>query len=106
MNYSTLLLPPVEMEEKQTDAEMTRTSLYEAFQGLADPRRGAGKRYPLPVLLGLLCLAKMAGQTTLKGATEWVRLRAEVLAATFGLKRPTRCATRCHIWLKCLHRLL
>lgn len=87
MNYSTLLLPSVEMEEKQTDAEMTRTSLYEAFQGLADPRRGAGKRYPLSVLLCLLCLAKMAGQTTLKGATEWVRLRAEALAAAFGLKR-------------------
>lgn len=87
MNYSTLLLPSVKMGENQTDAQMTRTSLYEAFQGLADPRRGAGKRYPLPVVLGLLCLAKMAGQTTLKGATEWVRLRAEPLAAAFGLKR-------------------
>jgi predicted transposase YbfD/YdcC len=29
----------------------------------------------------------MAGQTTLKGATEWVRLRAEPLATSFGLKR-------------------
>ncbi len=75
------------MGEPQTDAEMTRTSLYEVFQGLADPRRGAGKRYPLPVVLCLLCLAKMAGQTTLKGATEWVRLRAETLATAFGLKR-------------------
>lgn len=87
MNYSILRLPSVEMGEPQTDAEMTRTSLYEVFQGLADPRRGAGKRYPLPVVLCLLCLAKMAGQTTLKGATEWVRLRAETLATAFGLKR-------------------
>src|SRR5262249_28266567 len=61
--------------------------LYEALQELSDPRRKAGKRYPLPVLICLLCLAKMAGQTTLKGATEWVRLRAESLAASFGLKR-------------------
>lgn len=30
---------------------------------------------------------KMAGQHTLKGATEWVRLRAETLAASFHLKR-------------------
>src|SRR5437588_12868154 len=52
-----------------------------------DKRRGAGKRYPLPVVLCLLCLAKMAGQTNLKGATEWVRLRKESLASTFGLKR-------------------
>jgi hypothetical protein len=29
----------------------------------------------------------MAGQTTLKGATEWVRLRAESLAASFERKR-------------------
>ena len=68
MNYSTLLLPPVQLGENLTDAQMTRTSLYEALQGLADPRRGAGKCYPLPVVLCLLCLAKMAGQTTLKGA--------------------------------------
>ena len=27
----------------------------------------------------------MAGQRTLKGATEWVRLRAELLACSFGL---------------------
>ncbi len=51
MHYSTFLLPPVEMGENQTDAHRTRTSLYETFQGLADPRRGAGKRYPLPVVL-------------------------------------------------------
>ena len=67
--------------------ELTQTSWYEALQAIADPRRGAGKRYPLPVLLSLLCLAKMAGQITLKGATEWVRLRAEPLASAFGLKR-------------------
>jgi hypothetical protein len=29
----------------------------------------------------------MAGQNTLKGATEWVRLQAETLAICFGLKR-------------------
>jgi len=30
----------------------------------------------------------MAGQTSLKGATQWVRLRAKQLASSFGLKRP------------------
>jgi hypothetical protein len=87
MDYSTLTQPPLSMEETQACAQTTRNSLYEALQGLPDPRRGAGKRYPLPVLICLLCLAKMAGQTTLKGATEWVRLRAEFLACSFRLKR-------------------
>lgn len=87
MDYSTLTLPPLDIEGTKESAETTRNSFYEALQGLSDPRRKAGKRYPLPVLICLLCLAKMAGQTTLKGATEWVRLRAEPLAAAFGLKR-------------------
>jgi predicted transposase YbfD/YdcC len=77
----------MEIGEGKEETQTTRKSLYEALQALPDPRRGAGKRYPLPVLLCLLFLAKMAGQTTLKGATEWVRLRAEPLAASFGLKR-------------------
>jgi predicted transposase YbfD/YdcC len=87
MNYSTLTSPPLDIEGTKEGAQTVRNSLYEALQDLHDPRRGAGKRYSLPVLICLLCLAKMAGQTTLKGATEWVRLRAETLAASFGLKR-------------------
>jgi len=87
MNYSTLPQPPTGVEKIKDPAETMRTSLYETLQEIPDPRRGAGKRYPLPVLLCLLCLAKMAGQSTLKGATEWVRLRADPLAASFGLKR-------------------
>ncbi|MGH2482590.1 MAG: ISAs1 family transposase, partial [Ktedonobacteraceae bacterium] len=87
MDYSTLPPPPTDMGETKKSTETIQKSLYETLQGISDPRRGAGKRYPLPVLLCLLCLAKMAGQTTLKGATEWVRLRAEPLAAAFGLKR-------------------
>jgi DDE_Tnp_1-associated len=87
MDYSTLKQPPVGMEETKACAQRTKNSLYEALQGIPDPRRGAGKRYPLPVLMCLLCLAKMAGQPTLKGATEWVRLRAAFLANAFGLKR-------------------
>jgi hypothetical protein len=46
------------------------TSLYEALQRLPDPRRGQGKRYELARLFCLLLLAKLAGQTSLSGATE------------------------------------
>jgi len=59
-------------------------SLYEALQGLPDPRRGQGKRYELALLLCLLLLAKLAGQTTLKGATQWLRHRAGPLAPPLG----------------------
>lgn len=86
MEYSTLPPLPLNIEEGK-EAALIQSSLYQALQALADRRRGAGKRYPLPVLICLLFLAKMAGQTTLKGATEWVRLRAEPLASRFGLKR-------------------
>ena len=87
MDYSTLPHPLTKMEGTPAPVETVQNSLYEALQTLPDRRRGQGKRYSLPVLLCLLCLAKMAGQTTLKGATEWVRLRASLLATSFGLKR-------------------
>ena len=68
MDYSTLPQELPSIEEPEDVPEPVRHSLYETFQKIPDKRRGAGKRYPLPVLLCLLCLAKMAGQTSLKGA--------------------------------------
>ncbi len=41
----------------------------------------------MAVLLTLLVLAKVAGETTLSAATHWVRLRGGWLAERFGLKR-------------------
>ena len=64
MDYSTLTQPPRGMGETTDAAEGMGNSLYQTLHGITDPRRGAGKRYPLPVLLCLLCLAKMAGQPT------------------------------------------
>jgi len=64
-------------------------SLYQALQKLPDPRRGQGKRYELALILCLLVLAKLAGQTSLSGATEWIRHRAAHLSEHFGLRRKT-----------------
>jgi predicted transposase YbfD/YdcC len=64
-------------------------SLYQALQKLSDPRRGQGKRYELALILCLVVLAKLAGQTSLSGATEWIRHRAASLAEHFGLRRTT-----------------
>ncbi|GHO92860.1 ISAs1 family transposase [Reticulibacter mediterranei] len=84
MDYTTWNVPPqAEMEA----AESAVLSLYEALQGLTDPRRAQGKRYSLAVILCLLVLAKLAGQKTLSAATEWIRHRAGYLAQHFELRR-------------------
>ena len=62
------------------------TSLYEALRKLPDSRRRQGKRYELALILCLLILAKLAGQTSLSGATEWIRHRGAHLAERFGLR--------------------
>ena len=86
MDYTTLSIPP--------DAEMVAepvavTSLYEALRKLPDRRRGQGKRYELALILCLLILAKLAGQTSLSGAPEWIRHRAAHLSEHFQLRRKT-----------------
>src|SRR5215472_14869300 len=86
MDYTTWSMPP--------DAEMVAeavavASLYQALRKLPDPRRRQGKRYELALILCLLVLAKLAGQTSLSGATEWIRHRAAHLSAHFGLRRKT-----------------
>jgi DDE_Tnp_1-associated len=87
MDYTTLAPPPVAMSEGDLTDRVGVISLYEALQRLPDPRRGQGKRYELARLFSLLLVAKLAGQTTLKGATEWIRHRADKIAEHFGLTR-------------------
>ena len=84
MDYTTLLLPS---DANIVPETVIMTSLYETFQQFADARRGQGKRYELALILCLLVLAKMAGQTSLSAATEWIRHRAAVLAEHFRLRR-------------------
>jgi hypothetical protein len=84
MDYTTILLPSGANLVPET---VIMTSLYETFQQLGDARRDQGKRYELALILCLLVLAKMAGQTSLSAATEWIRHRAAVLAERFGLRR-------------------
>lgn len=50
-------------------------SLYGAFEQVADGRKKKGKRYPLPLLLALLMLGKLAGETTINGIVDWVKER-------------------------------
>jgi len=63
-------------------------SLYEALQELPDARRAQGKRYSLALILCLVILAKLAGQKSLSGATQWLHNRRVALTKRFGLRRP------------------
>ena len=84
MDYSTMLqgaAQPTQLEPVKV------ISLYQAFEGLADPRKKRGKRYELAVVLTCLVLAKLAGETSLRGATHWIRLRGRWVADQLRLKR-------------------
>jgi predicted transposase YbfD/YdcC len=56
-------------------------SLYSAFEQVRDGRKQKGKRYPLPLLLTLLMLGKLAGETTVNGIVDWVKERQGWLRA-------------------------
>jgi hypothetical protein len=82
MDYTILSIPT---DTGMAPEPVAVASFYEALQKLSDPRRTQGKRYELALILCLLILAKLAGQTSLSGATEWIRHRAASLAERFGL---------------------
>ena len=84
MDYTTL---KVKGSAALNEESLSLTSLYAAFQELPDPRRAQGKRDELALILCLGVLAKLAGQTSLCGATQWVRHRSTALAQLFGLRR-------------------
>lgn len=51
------------------------TSLYQAFEQVKDGRGRRGKRYPLALILTLIMLGKMAGETTIEGIIDWINGR-------------------------------
>lgn len=64
-------------------------SFYEQAEGLNDPRDPRGKRYALALLLSLIVLAKLCGEDTPTGITDWVRWRCALLVSAFQLVRQT-----------------
>jgi predicted transposase YbfD/YdcC len=62
-------------------------NLYHAFSQISDPRSKRGIRYPLAALLTIVTLAKLCGETELRGIAQWAQYRASSLCAAFGLKR-------------------
>ena len=65
------------------------TALAAHLQTVPDRRKRRGRRYPLPPLLALAVVAKLAGHSRLEALADWAKLRAADLAHLFGLTRAT-----------------
>jgi predicted transposase YbfD/YdcC len=59
------------------------------LQTVPDRRKHRGLRYPLPVLLTLAVVAKLAGHSRVEAIADWAKLRAPDLVRLFGLKHAT-----------------
>jgi hypothetical protein len=64
-------------------------SLMEALRRVPDPRRREGRVYPLHSLLGMLILAGVNGQSSLRGMLIWADAHWSLLVRELGFK-PTR----------------
>jgi predicted transposase YbfD/YdcC len=69
-------------------------SLYAYFTQVEDPRDKRGRQYALPNLLTLMVLAKLGGEDSPSGITDWVMLRKELLMEMQVLERAK---TPCHM---------
>lgn len=59
-------------------------SLYHAFSQIADSRKKRGLRYPLTVVLTVMTVAKLCGETELRGIAQWAQYRARQLWRALG----------------------
>jgi len=83
MDYSTLLTE----EEEQRLSRVPLTALYEALQQVKDGRKKRGCRYSLGLILTLLLLARLAGETEIRGAAQWIKLRKQWIIEQLHLRR-------------------
>ena len=84
MNY-TMINEVRELAE--WNAESEAFSIYQAMTTLRDTRGNKGKRYSLALILTCVLLAKLAGETTLQGITDWIRFRSSWLQTTLPVAR-------------------
>jgi predicted transposase YbfD/YdcC len=64
-------------------------ALAQRLTTLVDQRDPRGVRYPLPAMLTIAVLAKLAGAHRVEALADWARLRAADLVPLFGLSRST-----------------
>lgn len=71
----------------QAPVPIDPTSLYTALTQVQDGRKRRGRRYSLALVLTLIILAKLAGETKMSGIAHWARLRTDWLTEVFQLPR-------------------
>src|SRR5436190_7763483 len=71
MDYSTLIAE----EEEQRLRRVPLTALSEALKQVKDGRKKRGCRYSLALILTLLLLARLAGETEIRAAAHGIKLR-------------------------------
>src|SRR5919202_5857924 len=86
--HSTTLTLPLQLPADLPFA-FSLQALTTHLQRVPDQRHARGKRYPLPPLLALAVVAKLAGHSRLEALADWAKLRAADLAHLFGLTRAT-----------------
>jgi predicted transposase YbfD/YdcC len=69
-----------ELQLPESGQAVEATSLYQRLAGVHDGRAKRGRRYRAEVVVTLILLAKLAGEKSLRGITEWARLRQAWLA--------------------------
>lgn len=71
--------------ERSEEVVVNIGDLRQRFSELKDRRGKRGTIYPLWYLLTVICLAKLSGEHTPTGITEWIRLRYRALMAAMGV---------------------
>ncbi len=67
-----------EIEQGNPEAlSVDAASLYRAFEEVKNGRKAKGKRYPFALLLTLILLGKLAGETKLEGIIDGINERQQ-----------------------------
>ncbi len=80
---------PLDIQLPQEPFAFSLQSLVERLHTIPDLRDPRGVRYPLPVVLTVGVLAKLAGNGVLRSVAEWAGLRSQPLCQLLGFERST-----------------
>lgn len=83
---------------------VTTINLLTKLQAVPDMRRREGRRYPLASVLGMLILAALNGESSLRGMLGWGDRHWQVLARPLGFKVGTSAPVYGTVW-RILHLL-
>lgn len=70
------------------------SSLYEAIEGIKDPRSKHGQRHPLRAIIILLISGLLSGRTGIRSIVRWGRDQTEATWHAMGFTRRPPCAGR------------